>query len=256
MTKLHKVFVLLSGGIDSSTVLAMAADEFPNSPIETVTVDYGQRHKREAECASTQSQSYDAAHVILNAAGLMTGMLVDKGDTANEEIPEVSYAELPHGISPTYVSFRNGMMLSMLAARAQGWVMEQEKLWEADAKRDTHGDLDDWRGGNDVSATLYAGMHADDAANDAYPDCTLEFAGAMAAAIATGTYGKVRLRVPIIHMAKPDVVALGYGLGVDYSNTWSCYVGADQHCGVCPTCRARKEAFELGGVPDPTEYAA
>lgn len=234
---IHKVFVLLSGGIDSSTVLAMAADEFPNSPIETVTIDYGQRHKREAECAAQQSMNYDANHVILNAAGLMTGMLVDKEE--NEEIPNASYADLPHGISPTYVSFRNGLMLSMLAARAQSWVMEQEKVF----------------GKEDISATIYAGMHADDAANDAYPDCTLEFAGAMAAAIKQGTYDKVRLRVPIIHMAKPDVVAKGIELGVDYASTWSCYVGAEQHCGVCPTCRARKEAFELAGVVDPTEYA-
>lgn len=249
----HKVFVLLSGGIDSSTVLAMAADEFPNSPIETVTVDYGQRHKREAECAAQQSMNYDANHVILNAAGLMTGMLVDKEE--NEEIPNASYADLPHGISPTYVSFRNGLMLSMLAARAQSWVMEQEKLWEEDAKRDTHGDLGRYRGAPEASATIYAGMHADDAANDAYPDCTLEFAGAMAAAIKQGTYDKVRLRVPIIHMAKPDVVAKGAELGVAYGLTWSCYVGAEQHCGVCPTCRARKEAFELAGVVDPTEYA-
>jgi 7-cyano-7-deazaguanine synthase len=237
--KLHKVFVLLSGGIDSSTVLAMAADEFPNSPIETVTIDYGQRHKREAACASAQSLNYDATHVVLPAAGLMTGMLVDKGDD-NERIPDVSYSDLPEGISPTYVSFRNGLMLSMLAARAQGWVMEQEAQGPKDVE---------------VSATNYAGMHADDAANDAYPDCTLEFAGAMANAIYVGTYFKVRLRVPIIHMAKPDVVAKGAELGVDYSQTWSCYVGAEQHCGVCPTCRARKEAFDLAGEIDPTDYA-
>lgn len=253
MSTSHKVFVLLSGGIDSSTVLAMAADEFPNSPIETVTIDYGQRHKREALCAAKQSMNYDADHVVLNAAGLMTGSLVDK--PVNEVIPSVSYADMDQGISPTYVSFRNGLMLSMLAARAQSWVMEQKRLYEEDSRRDTHGDLGHYRGASEATATLYAGMHADDGANDAYPDCTLEFAGAMAAAISQGTYGTVRLRVPIIHMAKPDVVAHGHSLGVDYSNTWSCYVGADVHCGVCPTCRARKEAFELGGVADPTEYA-
>lgn len=232
--KLHKVFVLLSGGIDSSTVLAMAADEWPNSPIECVTVDYGQRHIKEAECAGKQVMHYNATHVVIPAQGLMTGSLVAGCDG---DIPRKSYAELGEGISPTYVSFRNGLMLSMLAARAQSWVMQCEKA------------------GYTAEATLYAGMHADDAAGDAYPDCTLEFAGAMANAIYRGTYNKVRLRVPIIHMAKPDVVAKGNELGVDYASTWSCYVGEDQHCGTCSTCIARKEAFELGGVTDPTEYA-
>lgn len=233
---MHKIFVLLSGGVDSTTTLAMAADEFPNDPIECVSIDYGQRHRKEMECAAKQAASFSATYAIVPAQGFMSGLLIDAGD-ANKPIPEVSYAELPEGISPSYIAFRNGLMLSILTARAQGWVMEQQEK------------------GIDAKATLYCGIHADDAANDAYADCTLEFAGAMANAIYVGTYFKVRLRVPLVHMAKPDVVSKGAELGVDYSNTWSCYVGADVHCGVCPTCRARKEAFELGGVPDPTTYA-
>lgn len=235
--EVHKCFVLLSGGIDSTTALAIAADEFPNSEIDCVTIDYGQRHLKEAACAAQQARNYEANHVTLNAKGLLTGMLVDKG-AANEDIPQTSYAELPSGISPTYVSFRNGMMLSLLAARAQSWVMAEEAQGQHIK----------------ATATIYAGIHADDAARDAYPDCTLEFAGAMANAIYVGTYFKVRLRVPLVHMAKPDVVAKGHELGVAYHDTWSCYVGADEHCGVCPTCRARKEAFELAGVLDPTTY--
>lgn len=241
---MHKVFCLLSGGIDSSTTLAIAASEFPNAELEAVTVDYGQRHKREAECAKYQAERYGAAHSVLPMQGILTGMLVEKGKD-NETIPEVSYAELPKGISPTYVSFRNGFMLSLMAAKAQSWVMEQEGFTP------TKGDDDHFK----VEATIYAGFHADDAAGDAYPDCTLEFAGAMANAIYVGTYHKVRLRVPLIHMNKPDVVTRGAALGVDFSHTWSCYVGAEIHCGVCPTCRARKEAFELAGLLDPTSYA-
>lgn len=242
---MHKVFCLLSGGIDSSTALAIAASEFPDDPIETVTVDYGQRHKREVECAKWQAKHHEADHITLRVEHMLTGMLVDKGKD-NEAIPEVSYGDLAPGISPTYVSFRNGFMLSLLAARAQSWVMKEEKPAEK---------MDGGIITRSAEATIYIGVHADDGVNWAYPDCTPEFIGPMSAAIFVGTYHKVRLRAPLLYMKKPDVVAVGSGLGVDYANTWSCYKGEDKHCGVCPTCRSRKEAFELNGLSDPTEYA-
>ena len=234
MTTLHKVFCLLSGGVDSTTTLAIAAEEFPDADIEAVTVDYGQRHIRERECAKAQADNYDADHFILQAQGLMTGMLVDKGQD-NEEIPDVSYADLAPGISPTYVSFRNGLMLSLLAARAQSWVMHDQDNREA---------------------TIYLGVHADDGVNWAYPDCTPEFIGPMSSAIYVGTYFKVRVRAPLLYMTKPQVVAEGTRLGVAYAQTWSCYKGEEKHCGVCPTCRSRKEAFVLNGLSDPTVYEA
>lgn len=233
---MHKVFCLLSGGVDSTTALAIARSDFPDDPIETVTIDYGQRHKREIQSAMIQAERFDASHRIVPVGPLLTGMLVDKGPS-NEEIPNVSYADLPEGISPTYVSFRNGFMLSVLAARAQSWVMEQEKADEA-------------------TADIYVGVHADDGVNWAYPDCTPEFIGPMAAAIYVGTYHKVRVRAPLLFDTKPDVVGKGLRLGVDYGATWSCYKGGEKHCGTCPTCRSRKEAFDLNGVSDPTEYEA
>lgn len=249
---MHKVFCLLSGGIDSSTTLAIAKNDFPDADFfEAVTIDYGQRHKREIESAHWQAAFQDVAHVTLDLSGLMTGMLVDKGSDANEIIPEVSYAELAPGISPTYVSFRNGLMLSVLAARAQAWVMAQEAEWYADIHPDD-------REANPCSAqaTIYCGVHADDGVNWAYPDCTPEFIGPFASAIFIGTYQKVRLRAPLLHDTKVEVVAKGSKLNVNYGHTWSCYKGEDLHCGVCPTCRSRKEAFDLNGFNDPTEYAA
>lgn len=250
----HRVFCLLSGGIDSTTTLAIAADEFPDAELECVTIDYGQRHIRESQCASMQAQVYKADHSVIPVHGLLTGMLVDKG-AANEVIPSVSYADLPEGISPTYVSFRNGFMLSLLAARAQSWVMSQEKkrdAWLAENPNDPdYGEV----AAEAIQATIYIGVHADDGVNWAYPDCTPEFIGPMAAAIFVGSYQKVRLRAPLLHMTKPQVVAEGLRLEVDYNHTWSCYAGAEKHCGVCPTCRSRKEAFELNGAQDPTEYA-
>lgn len=251
---MHKVYCLLSGGIDSSTTLAMARNDFPNDEIECITVDYGQRHKREAECAKIQAEAFGASHHILDMQGILQGMLVDKG-ADNEKIPEVSYAELPVGISPTYVSFRNGFMLSLVAARAQAWVMAKEKAQQIyfDERIDGTGKTMRW---DSFEATIYCGVHADDGVNWAYPDCTPEFIGPMSAAIYTGTYNKVRLRSPILYMTKPDVVREGSRLGVSYGHTWSCYKGEDLHCGLCPTCRSRKEAFEVNMLADPTSYAA
>lgn len=240
---MHKVFCLLSGGVDSSTTLAIARQDFPESEIEAVTINYGQRHLRERECATFQAGRYNALHAVMNVQGILTGMLVDKGE-ANEAIPDASYADLPAGMSPTYVSFRNGFMLSLLAARAQSWVMEHEK---------------DLGGGfveNICTADIYIGVHADDGVNWAYPDCTPEFIGAMANAIYIGTYHRVRLRAPLQYDDKPAVVRKGLELKVNFEHTWSCYAGAEKHCGVCPTCRSRKEAFDLNGVKDPVEYAA
>ena len=242
---MHKVFVLLSGGVDSTTTLAIAREEFPNDEIEAITVDYGQRHKKEAECAAKQAELYNASHHILPMQGILTGMLVDK--EVNDEIPKVSYEDLPVGISPTYVSFRNGFMLSLLAARAQAWVMEQEKLGQGDGSDDSRS--------TPPTVTIYIGVHADDGVNWAYPDCTPEFIGAMANAIYIGTYEKVRLRAPLQYYDKVMVIRHGTLFGVDYEHTWSCYVGGEEHCGQCPTCRSRKGAFEALGLKDPVPYA-
>jgi 7-cyano-7-deazaguanine synthase len=255
-----RVFTLLSGGIDSSTTLAIAKRiDFPpdsKATFEAVTINYGQRHIKEAEAAKMITQWAGVQHTIINTEGLLQGMLVEKGEQ-NEKIPDVSYADLPHGISPTYVSFRNGFMLSILAARAQAWVMAEEEKQKANRKP--------WTGSSyppkfdpipGAEAYIYIGVHADDGVNWAYPDCTPEFIGPMAAAIFIGTYNKVRLRTPIIYHQKHVVVATGLQLGVPFEYTWSCYKGEEKHCGICPTCRSRRDAFTLIGRQDPTEYAA
>lgn len=232
----HKVFCLLSGGVDSSTTLAIARAEFPDDPIEAVTINYGQRHKKEMLAAGNIALEFGADHICIDVGNLLQGMLVDKG-ARNEAIPDVSYADLPTGISPTYVSFRNGFMLSLLAARAQAWVMEQER-----SDGDERGHFQNF------SATLYCGVHADDGVNWAYPDCTPEFIGSMASAILVGTYNKVRLRAPLQYMDKAQVVKEGFDRGVPLSMTWSCYKGEELHCGTCPTCRSRRDAFYYHGL--------
>lgn len=232
---MRKAFVLLSGGVDSSTTLAIASYEFKE--VEGVSIHYGQRHQKEIDFADEQCRLFSAKHSVLSAGIILHGgMLTDR----IRAIPNIRYDQI-EGVSPTYVPFRNGTMLSMIAAHAQRWINQTAiDLMKSDAPPE---------------AAIYFGAHAEDAHNWAYPDCTPEFIGAMANAIYIGTYHRVRLIAPLMYMQKHEIVKLGHGLGVQFEHTWSCYAGGNLHCGQCPTCYARQEAFEKAGIPDPTEYA-
>ena len=261
---MKKAFCLVSGGIDSTTCLHKAVLDYrPNGIslddamdilhgaltgieidwVEAYSIDYGQRHKKEGDYARLTCDSLGIKHQWLKAAPDFAGavMLTD----AQIEIPNLSYSDIK-GVSPTYVPFRNGNLLSLVTARAQQWVNRQ--IW-------AHG------GDKEVATALmkdstgvYFGAHAEDAANWAYPDCTPEFIGAMANAIYVGTYSCVRLHTPLEWLSKVEIILLGEHLGVEWKNTWSCYKGDELHCGTCPTCRARKAGFMGAGVEDPTEY--
>ena len=185
-----------------------------------LSLDYGQRHKKEIKHAASICSRLGCSHDVLRLH-LPESMLTD----SKRDIPNTSYAEIT-GVSPTYVPFRNGNLLAQVTAVAQA------------------------RNFNAV----YFGAHAEDAHNWAYPDCTPEFIGAMANAIYIGTYHKVRLHTPLMWLMKHEIIALGTTLNVPWENTWSCYAGGDLHCGICPTCRARHEAFQNAGVADPTTY--
>jgi len=219
-----KAYVLLSGGVDSSTALAIANDDW-DGRVAAVSVNYGQRHQKEIEQARKIAERLHNQFIVRDITGFISkGGLTDD----NLEIPPVSYDELPQGVSPTYVPFRNGTMLSLIAGMAS---IDPE------------------------AEAVYIGVHAEDAENWAYPDCTPEFIGGMANAIYIGTYHKIRLHSPLIFMKKHEIVQAGTRLGVAWEDTWSCYEGGELHCGVCPTCRARMEAFHAAGIIDPTAYA-
>ncbi len=221
---MSKAYVLLSGGVDSSTTLAQANEDWKGS-VTAVGVNYGQRHQNELDCAFDVAAHFQNKFTIRNIEGfIQTGGLTDE----NLDIPPVSYDELPHGVSPTYVPFRNGTLLSLIVGMA---TVDPE------------------------AEAVYCGVHAEDAKNWAYPDCTPEFMGGMANAIYIGTYHKIRLYTPLIWMQKSEIVTLGTRLGVPWALTWSCYEGNELHCGVCPTCRARQDAFIFARVTDPTVYA-
>jgi 7-cyano-7-deazaguanine synthase len=285
----RKAFVLLSGGMDSTTCLHQAVmDYFPEDPglslaygdkgliaealrngaasgkaseqikleipwVEAFSVHYGQRHKKEMRYAADTCARLGIRHSILDVGAILSGSTVMLTDDSRGvvEVPNTSYADIK-GVSPTYVPFRNGTLLSVITAQAQKWVNEEnQKLDQLNNEGGAPIGPED-----KPTAGVYFGAHSEDAHNWAYPDCTPEFIGAMANAIYIGTYHQVRLHTPIQWSSKQDVVALGERLGVRWADTWSCYKGEDKHCGVCPTCRARREAFVAAGVSDPTEYAS
>ena len=219
-----KAYVLLSGGIDSTTCLVQAIKDF-DGLVCGVSFNYGQRHTKEIYHAQQVAKALDCAFIEKNIS-----RLIGKGGLTNDSLvmPQVSYDDLPEGVSPTYVPFRNGTLLSGITSLAST---------------------------DPEAVAIYFGAHADDAANWAYPDCTPEFVGAMANAIYVGTYHKIRLYTPLIFMNKAQVIVRGYDLGAPFKLTWSCYEGGELHCGTCPTCRSRREGFELAGIPDPTKYA-
>jgi len=217
---MSKALVLHSGGIDSSTCLAIAREMF--DMVESISIDYGQRHSREIDAAHEVSTFFGIHHRVVDMPEPPKSMLTD----SSAPVPNISYDEIT-GVSPTYVPFRNGQLLARLAGIAQ----------------------------DEGADAIFFGAHAEDAKNWAYPDCTPEFIGAMANAIWVGTYMKVRLHTPIQWMFKHEIIALGAKLGVPFELTWSCYKGEHLHCGVCPTCRARRSGFEKAGVADLTKYA-
>lgn len=212
--------LVLSGGLDSTTLLYDYADSIALA----VTFQYGSNHnKREAAFAKYHCNKLGIEHIEIDLAFMgkyFKSSLLDGADA----IPEGNYDE--DNMKSTVVPFRNGIMLSVAAGLAES------------------------RGLKNVMMANHSGDHA------IYPDCRPEFVKAMTVAIEAGTYEGVKLVAPYTDITKADIVSRGAKLGIDYSKTYSCYKGGEHHCGVCGTCRERKEAFTLAGVKDDTIYDA
>ena len=226
---MSKAVVLLSGGLDSATCLAMAVNKFGARNVSAVSIFYGQRHAAELDAARAVAKFYDVNHYELNAAEIFRQSDCALLETSTAPLEKISYAaQIEKNHSPriaTYVPFRNGLFLSMAASFADGLY--------------------------DDEIEIYIGVHSDDFAGNAYADCSAKFVAAMSAAIRIGTYEKIRLVAPFLCQKKSDVVKVGLELGAPYHLTRSCYERGDKPCGKCATCIDRARAFELNGVEDP-----
>lgn len=230
---MEKALVLNSGGVDSTTCVGIAVEKFGRENVSTVSIFYGQKHSKELDCAKKVAKYYGVKHYQLNLSEILKYSNCSLLSHSTKDIEHKSYAdqieENDERIVNTYVPFRNGLMLSSVAALAMSVYPDEV----------TH---------------IYLGAHSDDVAGSAYADCSQEFTDAMSKAIKTGTYEKVIVEAPLVNMNKQEVVKTGLDLNVPYELTWSCYEGNEKACGTCGTCIDRKIAFEKNGVEDPILY--
>lgn len=222
-----KALVLFSGGVDSTTCLGIAVNKYGSENVLALSVSYGQKHTKEIDSARAVAKHYGVELYELDLSEMFRFSDCSLLKGSSEEVPHESYAEQlkeTNG-SPvsTYVPFRNGLFISSAAAIAIS------------------------RG----CSVIYYGAHSDDAAGNAYPDCSETFNNAMSEAVWVGSGNQVRIEAPFVSKTKADVVKMGLELGVPYELTWSCYEGGDVPCGKCGTCIDRAKAFAENGVSDP-----
>ena len=227
----RNAIVLLSGGLDSATILALTLEQGYRTT--ALSFRYGQRHARELDAAAALAAQADR-HVIIDLDLRAFG---GSALTADIDVPkDRSAAEMNEGIPITYVPARNTIFLSHALALAEV------------------------EGANDI----FIGVNALDYSG--YPDCRPDYIHAFEAmanlATKAGVEGTVRLRIqaPLIDMTKAEIIQRGIDLGVDYAETLSCYDppqgNAIVHCGTCDACYLRKKGFAEAAIDDPTTYAA
>ena len=210
--------IIVSGGMDSITLLYDKKNEIALG----ISFNYGSNHNaKEIPLAEMHCRRLGIKHITINLDFMgqyFKSSLLEGG----EAIPEGNYAD--ENMKSTVVPFRNGIMLSIAIGIAES---------------------------NNFKKVLIANHGGD---HTIYPDCRPEFIKAIDAAAYAGTFVNAHIEAPYTHITKGDIARIGKRLGLKYAETWSCYKGADKHCGRCGTCIERKEALTEAGIDDTTEY--
>ena len=218
MTMEKDSLIIVSGGMDSITLLYDRKDSIALA----LSFDYGSNHNsREIPYAQLHCQRLGIRHIVIPLDFMhqyFTSSLLEGA----EAIPDGHYAD--ENMKSTVVPFRNEIMLSVAIGIAES---------------------------NGLKKVLIANHGGDHAI---YPDCRPDFISAINKAAMSGTYLNVEVDAPYTNISKTDIARRGAALGIDYSETWSCYKGGAVHCGTCGTCVERKEALHDAGIDDKTEY--
>lgn len=215
----NKVVVIYSGGMDSFTVLHKAVRA--GHDVYALSFNYGQRHVKELQCAATVCQQLGIKHKIVDISAI-NQLLAGSSLTDDIDIPEGHYAA--DNMKSTVVPNRNMILLSL----AVGYAVSI--------------------GANQV----YYGAHSGD--HFIYPDCRPEFVQKMHDVCQIANYEPVDIVSPYLQQTKIEILADGLSMGLDYSQTWTCYNGREKACGKCGSCQERLEAFALNHTTDPLVY--
>lgn len=210
--------IVVSGGMDSITLLYDYKDRIALA----VSFDYGSNHNaKELPLAEMHCKRQGIPHITIPLM-FMKDYFKSSLLEGAEAIPEGNYDE--ENMKSTVVPFRNGIMLSVACGLAETHHLKH------------------------VMMANHSGDHT------IYPDCRPGFVSSMSAAMQAGTYDGVDIVAPYTNITKADIARIGKRLGIDYSETWSCYKGGEHHCGKCGTCRERREALAEAGIDDTTVY--
>jgi len=221
---MNSALILLSGGLDSSTLLHYVKSKLGSRLLYALTIHYGQKHVRETACAVAQARAADVKEHRQVDLAFFGELVAGASALTDPAVPVPALAELSRGQldqPPTYVPNRNMLFLALAAAYAEA------------------------KGVTDV----FYGAQTQDSYG--YWDCTQEFLDRMNTVLGLNRRQPVILRAPFMMMRKSEILKIGLDLGVNYAETWSCYRGKDKPCGVCPSCVERRAAFAELKIPDP-----
>lgn len=219
---MKKTIVVLSGGLDSTTLLyKIVSESYDPRNVKAISFNYGQRHSKELEMAKETCKKLGVEHRIEDLTNLK-GLLSGSALTDDIEVPEGHYAD--ENMKATVVPNRNAIMANI----AIGWAVA----------------LDFDR----VALGVHAGDHA------IYPDCRPVFIKALAVLAEVANYKAIEIYTPFLYFSKGQIISAGKQFNVDYSLSWTCYKGEQKACGKCGSCVERKEAFEVNGMEDPLIY--